>query len=203
MGQFTQQVSDGVNDGRHITTNHGFSNTFGGALIGNNSPTFKGLSLYGRFINVTIPQGATINSAKLIVTAGATRTGTVCKGKIQGDDADDAAEVTDHTAFDAIIRTTASVTWDPIPTMATNDENDSPDIASVIQEIIDRPGWASGNAMTIILQDDEELSDGGAFRDIKEVESILPIPIQIEINFTEVVADIGGAIEAFSILKNG
>jgi hypothetical protein len=47
--------------------------------------------------------------------------------------------------------TTASVTWQPEASVAVNDPLNTPDISSILMEIIALPGWASGNPMTILF----------------------------------------------------
>jgi len=72
----------------------------------------------------------------------------------------------DGTHFDArwANRTTARVDWDDIPAWTAGNDYDSPEIKTVIQEIVDRPGWASGQDMVIFWEDFEERSTytGGA-----------------------------------------
>ncbi|MHC4705621.1 MAG: hypothetical protein ACYS8I_00850, partial [Planctomycetota bacterium] len=44
--------------------------------------------------------------------------------------------------------------WNPPPWTAVGHagaDQQTPDIASVIQEIVNRPGWASGNSLVIII----------------------------------------------------
>ena len=36
--------------------------------------------------------------------------------------------------------------------------NASPDLVAIIQEIVDRPGWAPGNALTLFIADDQSPS---------------------------------------------
>ena len=52
--------------------------------------------------------------------------------------------------------TTASVVWD-IPVWGRNQGAErTPDISSIIQEIIGQDGWAAGNAMVIIVADNPD-----------------------------------------------
>ncbi len=74
---------------------------------------------------------------------------------IQGQAGDDPATFT-NTTFDitARPRTSASQQWLPAPWTAVGDrgpDQQTPDLAAVIQEIVDRPGWASGNALVLIV----------------------------------------------------
>jgi hypothetical protein len=70
---------------------------------------------------------------------------------LQAHDTDDSA--TFCGAYDIISRakTTASVAWSNLPTWTGDNHYFSPDVTSVIQEIVARPGWSAGNAMTFIV----------------------------------------------------
>lgn len=109
-----------------------------------------------RFTNITIPQGSTIISAYLILRGNGAYTGVDCNSKISAEDVDDPATfVNDGSVFDTryVNHTTAIVNWDNIGTWADNTDYDSVEIKTVIQEIIDRGGWASGNDMVIFWED--------------------------------------------------
>lgn len=102
-----------------------------------------------RFQNVTISAGSTITNAWLTVTTYNTEDDP--NVTIYGEDIDDAPSFT-TTGYDITSRTktTASVSWSA-SNIGTGAKN-SPDVKSVIQEIIDRSGWASGNDIAIIVQ---------------------------------------------------
>jgi hypothetical protein len=51
-------------------------------------------------------------------------------------------------------RTSASVLWHGFTQSAFNTYQDSPDISTIIQEIVNRAGWSSGNALGIAIPDD-------------------------------------------------
>lgn len=101
-----------------------------------------------RFLALDIEQGSTIVSAYLQIMpyddwpAGGTAT-------VKGEAVDDAATFSDLTDFDGRTRTAASVTWNP-GVWATGVWATSPNLASILQEIIDRPGWSSGNALVLL-----------------------------------------------------
>lgn len=125
---------------------YGFSGitTFGSGdavvfVQGNNLGTrFAG---FFRFDGVSIPAGSTINSATLRVTPVSISHDTAACA-IYANDADDAVAPTDGTTGAALTLTTANVAWSG-SNLGTS-EVSSPDITSVIQEVIDRGGWASG-----------------------------------------------------------
>lgn len=106
-----------------------------------------------RFQNVAVPQGATILSAEIQLTANTTNTGDNTSS-IFGEDADDAAQYTsDASNISGRTYTTASASW-VIGDWAGNDRGGAqltPDISAIVQEIVDRAGWASGNAMAFKL----------------------------------------------------
>ncbi len=117
-----------------------------------------------RFLNVTIPKEATIDTAYLTIVCGLAKSGTIANSRITGEDVDNAATwstladyqarrgtVVDGANNDYI--TTAQVDWDDIPAWTEGISYDSPPIISIIQEIVNRVGWASGNALALWWDD--------------------------------------------------
>lgn len=111
-----------------------------------------------RFNSVTIPQGSTIASATLTFTA----TGTFSfnyLSKIYGIDEDDTADFSSDPLGRS--KTTASIDWDET-SMADETEIVTPDISTIVQEIVDRGSWASGNDMGFIIENDGTTGDSNA-----------------------------------------
>ncbi len=106
-----------------------------------------------RFSNVTIPNGATIVGAYIEMTCAFTSDGVPCNARIYGEDEDDPAPFSTYADFMGRTRTSHSVNWNNIPNWTEGNTYQSPDITSIIQEIVDRVGWASGQHMTIFIQD--------------------------------------------------
>lgn len=117
------------------------------------------------FRSVAVPQGVGVVAAKLTFISGASgQTGTEVNTKIRGYDADDVSgDLSTEAEWDALFPgnfTTAEVLWDNISAWTTQVQIiDSPDISTVIQEIIDRPGWVQGNDMLIFWDDFDGRSD--------------------------------------------
>ncbi len=113
-----------------------------------------------RFLNVTVPQGAVIDQAYLTLRSGGSISGVVVNSRISADDTDNAVTFSTLANFDTRYanRTTARVDWDAIPAWVGNTEYDSPEIKTVIQEIVDRAGWASGNSLAIFWEDFDDRS---------------------------------------------
>jgi len=139
---------------------------------------------YLRWLNITIPQGATITAAHIsFYGRGSLSEGTVCNADIDGDDEDNCATYTTCPNLWARPRTTASVAWNGISSWASAAWYDSPDIASVIQEIINRGGWSSGNAIGIFV--DGHRSDVDAKRYFRVQEYFTPgLGAKLHIEYT-------------------
>jgi hypothetical protein len=102
-----------------------------------------------RFLNVTIPQAAVINSATLQLFVDSTSTDDP-DGDIYGNDVDSAATFT--TASNDIsgrALTTAKTTWTATG-VGGGAFISAPSVTSVVQEIIDRGSWASGNNLALL-----------------------------------------------------
>lgn len=114
---------------------------------------WRGYSSIGfRFRTVAVPQGATIDAAKIIVSAN-TNDNNNFEVYIQADDADDSAVFSSGDRPKDRALTTASVTWTGQPIWYTDNWVDSPDISTVVKEVVDRPGWASDNNFSICTGD--------------------------------------------------
>ena len=105
------------------------------------------------FSGVTIPQGSTILSAYLQFKADETHSDATSL-TIQGEAADHAATFTIALGnVSSRPKTTAAVPWSPAA-WTMGDEGpaqQTPDISTVIQEIVNRPGWSIFNSIAIIV----------------------------------------------------
>ncbi len=106
-----------------------------------------------RWAGLSIPKGATITAAYVQFTSKESRSETT-KLSIRGQAADNAPAFTKTPAnVSARALTSASVNW--APAAWSQDQASSsqrtPDLRAVIQEIVNRSGWASGNALAMII----------------------------------------------------
>jgi len=108
--------------------------------------------------NVRIPQGATINEAFVQFMVDAPRNDQPNDLEIWAEDIDDAPEFTDtDDDISDRTRTSASVLWSPPEWTSAQDrdaDQRTPDIAVPIKEVVDRGGWAIGNDMAVIIQNE-------------------------------------------------
>jgi hypothetical protein len=119
-------------------------------LVSENSDQTVGL----RFRGLAIPQGAVITKAfvQFQVDEKKNKSGLLAIQAEAIDDAPTFRRVRKNISTRA--RTAASVEWSPpvwTKVGAAGADQRTPDIASVIQEVVDRPGWASGNSLVIVI----------------------------------------------------
>lgn len=117
-----------------------------------------------RFTGVTIPQGATINSADFSMVADGTYDASpnvvrfwVC---CQAADNAGALATTGSADLDGATRpgTTADSTW--TQTSVTGGTRYTVSITSAVQEVINRAGWVSGNAIVILVDTHADTTTG-------------------------------------------
>jgi cysteine-rich repeat protein len=105
-----------------------------------------------RFLDIDIPQGATIGSAYIEFEADETDS-TTTHLSFSAEDVDDSVTFTsDRYSVSSRVKTSSIVTWSNVPSWSTTSEkHQTPDLSSVIQEVVDRGGWVSGNSIAIIV----------------------------------------------------
>ena len=105
-----------------------------------------------RFTNVTIPQGAYIISAYVTVTSSNQDAGNF-SATVYGEAADNSSVFTTSSSnISNRSRTSASATWSANGNWKAGDVNVTPELRTVVQEIVNRSGWASGNSLSILVQ---------------------------------------------------
>lgn len=109
-----------------------------------------------RFQSVSIPPGATINSATIQFHVDEVEPNAAVTVTITGEDVDDAITFTSsNDNLSDRPETSASVDW-AIPHWPSVDaegsDQETPDLSTIIQEIVNRPGWSSGNDLVILMK---------------------------------------------------
>ena len=106
-----------------------------------------------RFGNIKIPKGATITNAYLQFTCDEVNTAATSLA-ISIEDTNDATEYVEAVSFGVSSRTylPQTVAWAP-PAWSTVDQSNTnqrtPDIATLIQDIVAKPDWQTGNSLGI------------------------------------------------------
>jgi len=172
---------------------------FGSVFIANVVITAVLMGSGSRFLNVAVPQGTTID-ASYITAQSQSVVSTTVGSRIYGDDEDDCSTFSDDGLADYASRRgttiggannnklpSAYTSW-TMPTTSVGSNHNSPSINSVVQEIVGRSGWSSGNAMAIFW-DDHNVATGGLwstflYRLFRGYELTTTDCIQLHIEYT-------------------
>jgi hypothetical protein len=108
-----------------------------------------------RFAGVAVPPAATISNAYVQFTTQATGATAVTSLTIKGEAADNPGTFTTTIGnISARATTSAVVGWSvPIWTSvgAAGQDQRTPNLATVVQQLVSRPGWTNGNAIVLII----------------------------------------------------
>jgi plastocyanin len=107
-----------------------------------------------RFAALAVPAGALIDKAWIQFSTDEVTTGATSLN-IRAQAADDAATFSATTGnVSSRPRTTASTSWVPLAWTTLNERGtaqQTPDLSAVLQEVVSRPGWKSGNATAFVV----------------------------------------------------
>ena len=189
MAQYVSRVTHAGDDGRYINTGWYQDVNY---TMGRSHLAFDFGALF-RWTNVTVPAGSTIDSAYIQFVANFDLSVDTVNLMVEGIDEDDTATFGDSSPLGRD-KTTANVVWNAVPHWTT-DQDDvdtrTPDIASVIQEIIDRGGWASGNALALHVKNNGSTTGVNAYRCAYDYDSGEGKSAQLTINYTLPIQDSG------------
>lgn len=121
------------------------------------NPTAGSQKVGLRFQNIQVPKGAIINNAYITFRAIAPNTPNTNNGVnnlvIKGQAADDPATFV-STTYDVSKRTKTSAftNWTSLPAWTTNTNYNTPSVAAIVQELVTRNGWNSGNSMVFLIE---------------------------------------------------
>jgi hypothetical protein len=111
------------------------------------------------FKNVTVPQGATVTNA--VIDARHTLNYAVSPTMhIYAENVDNANALIDRTDFLGLILTTAYTEFIPVFTVGRRQTSN---FAAVINEVVGRAGWASGNSILIVFKAISAAEDDAVF----------------------------------------
>jgi len=152
--QITRQIATSADDVNEDGT--GYVDNGSTVWLGNATSTtasYTGL----RFTSITIPQGATITSAKLQVYVPSTSWNQL-DFSYAAENAGNSAAFTSANRPSQRTLTTQTVAHSSDVNWPANTWIELDEISSVVQPVIGRPDWASGNALSIVLR-----GTGGAY----------------------------------------
>ena len=152
------QVTAGIDDAEELIESGEMSIGSSDLEIAEEYPGDGDLQIIGiRFSNIMIPQGAVIEEAYIQFTCDETKNGNPFNVSIYGEAAGDSLAYTeDPYNISSRIKTPSSVVWSDIADWSVKHEagenQKTPDLTNVIQEVVDLPGWSQGNALAVIIQ---------------------------------------------------
>ncbi len=105
-----------------------------------------------RFQNIAIPQNAVISDVRLSFYADGNHS-TATSLTIYGQAIDNAPTFSSSNYnISNRTKTSASVAWSSVSTWSDNVTYQSPDLSTIVQELVSRSGWASGNDIVFIIE---------------------------------------------------
>ncbi|MHC4354803.1 MAG: PA14 domain-containing protein [Planctomycetota bacterium] len=149
------RVSSGTDDAEQDVAGGGLDLTSSDLEIFNDG----GVQVIGlRFVGIPIPKDAIVDSAFVEFTCDETKSGTqpvsvLIEGQLSTNPptfADTTNNITNRPT------TAANVVWVPENWTEEGQKDKTSDITSIIQEIVDQPNWAMGNALVLILRDNPD-----------------------------------------------
>jgi hypothetical protein len=144
------RVSDGLDDAEERAGGSVSTGSSDLELVFDGSNQIVGM----RFSGVAIPADATVTEAWIQFQADEVSSGSIAL-TLRGEASDDAgafAIASDNLSDRPV--TSAQQGWSPLAWDAVGDaglDQRTPDLAPLIQEIVEREGWSSGNALVILL----------------------------------------------------
>ncbi len=152
-----------------------------------------------RFTNITVPKGATITNAYIQFTVDETSSGTT-NLTFHAEASDNATTYVSNGDISGRTRTSASVAWNNVPAWnvvgAAGADQRTPNLSNIIQEVVDRSGWSSGNALAINVTGSGRrtaLSYDGSSADApllhveyKEDKALTDFPIRVSLTSSEI-----------------
>jgi type IV pilus assembly protein PilY1 len=149
INQWVQRQVEVSDDDAEETIGSG-SVSIGGSSFDMRSTQENGL----RFQNLPIAPGTQILEAQLVFTARSAATGTTTL-RFHAEDVDDSPGFSSSVSdISSRTKTTATATWAPADWDIVDEQHVSSDLTSLVQEVVDRPGWTPGNSLTIIQSHD-------------------------------------------------
>ena len=151
-GTIDKRIASSMDDVEQHTNGSIYTNSSDLELVADGSRGNQTIGL--RYTNIIIPQGATITKAYIQFTTDETNTGTTSL-TIKGDDSNSASSFTTATNnVSGRAKTTNSTSWNPSSWSSVGQSGSAqrtPELKNIVQEIVNRSGWFTGNNLAFII----------------------------------------------------
>lgn len=121
-----------------------------------------------RFPNLIIPAGASIDTAFVRLNAFSSLSDVVCNVNCFFNDEDSADTIPTTPSEANALSVTGAIAWSAIPAWTDGILYDTPELKTILQTVIDKSGWTSGNAVMALIKNN--VSDGWARREASAIE---------------------------------
>ncbi len=105
-----------------------------------------------RFLGVTIPAGSTISNAYITYTPDSSQSTNTVSIRYYGEQSTNASQITSVADYNNRIVTTAYVDWNPVSAWVSGVAINSPDLSTIIQELVDDYGGLSSANIQILCK---------------------------------------------------
>lgn len=139
-------VSSDANDGL-VYDGTNYSTSYNQWFIGNDGDQLESFA----YFPVTLPANSVIDEALLQMRGWEDKSGSNCNTRFYFEDAANPSAPTSASDFNGRTRTSAYVDWLNIPAFVDSGYYDSPDLSSIVQELVDSYSYSSGANMGLML----------------------------------------------------
>jgi hypothetical protein len=139
------------------------------------APEDQNIAIVGlRFRQVFIPKGAVIDSAFIQVWSHEGKSeDDLARITISAEASDNAETYTESALISARPRTTAKLLWEVTDEWDLWEKRQTPDLKDLVQEVVNRGGWATGNAIAFIMEGENQgVTDVENAREFESFENI-------------------------------
>ena len=166
-----------INPGDDAYTYDGTSINTSGFISAGNAGVLRNAGMI--FRNLPIPRTSTINGATITWYSAGNLSGNNCNTKFYAEATTNPNQFTTAADFEGRTMGTASVSWGTIPAWTINTQYSSPNINTVIQEVVNRGDWASGKDIAVFWKNDSSDTNarrgGWGYEDSASSASVLTI----------------------------
>lgn len=113
---------------------------------------YETYGIFIRFPSIPIPAGSTILSSYVRLFSRHPQSDTTCNIDCYFNDSDDAMAPASTVISLLNLDLTSAIAWNNLPSWERNTWHETPELKTILQAVIDRPGWNFGQAVMVILQ---------------------------------------------------
>jgi len=133
-----------------------------------------------RFGNVSVPPGAVVTNAYIELQASDDKSGSLSLD-ISVEDADSAVPfIAQAGNLSGRTPAAAPVAWTGVPSLSLDERVQTPNLASLVNTIVSRAGWAEDNALVFFL---DRATSGGSSRDIHSFDGSSAAAARLHIEY--------------------